>query len=912
MNMQATPESLSNDLFPLRRRQLLDAIFAPRSIAVIGASDKPKSVGQSLLRNLADSPVPVYAVNPKHAELGGRPCYPDIAAVPRSVDLALIATPAPTVPQVIQDCLAHGVRGAIIVSAGFRESGPEGLHLEQEVLSHIRGGKMRVIGPNCLGAIMPHRSLNASFASSQAIPGRLAFLSQSGALCTAVLDWSLRERVGFSAFVSAGSMADVNWGDLIYYFGDDPHTQSIICYMESVGDARSFMSAAREVARVKPIIVLKVGRTEAAARAAASHTGAMTGSDAILDAAFRRAGVLRVSSLAELFDMAEVLAKQPAPLGPQLAFVTNAGGAGALATDALVTAQGSLADLSPDTIQKLNSVLPPHWSHANPVDLLGDASPDSYAQAIGVVGNDPGVHGMCVVLTPQAMTDATGTAQAVASWKRPYQMPLLASWMGGDAVQAGKDILSAAGIPVFNSPETAARAFSLMWRYSENQKALYETPTLAPGARDESAARAKAQGLIQTARLDNRVLLTESEAKQVLADYGIAVTETRVAETVEQAVQYASAIGYPVAVKLHSQTVTHKSDVGGVRLNVADAASVRESWECIQSNLTKHGQSTAFQGVSIQPMLPARGFELILGSSTDTQFGPVLMFGAGGRYVEIFKDVVHGLPPLNSTLAKRLMERTKVHDVLQKLRGERPADLEALAQVLVRFSHLVIEQPRVAEIEINPLQVSSEGIVALDARIKLHPWSVGDSELPRPAIRPYPTEYIRHTQLRDETPVLIRPIRPEDEPLLVRFHHTLSERSVYHRYFTAAGLESRVRHERLSRLCFIDYDQEMALVAQRRDLSSGEERVLGIARLSKFHGVNEAEFALVIADPWQGQGLGTEMLKMLAQVGRDEGLRRIVGVILSENTSMLRVVAKVGFVILPGEDPTEKTVVLDL
>jgi acetyltransferase len=900
------------EFFSVRRRQLLDAVFAPRSVAVIGASDRPKSVGHSLLQNLSSFPRPIYPVNPKHEMLGDVRCYPSLASLPETVDLALIATPAATVPQLVRDCAALGVRGVVIISAGFRESGPEGLRLEQETLAPVHGGNMRIIGPNCLGLLMPHASLNASFAASQAIPGHVAFLSQSGALCTAVLDWSLQEKVGFSAFVSAGSMADVNWGDLIYYFGNDPRTRSIICYMESVGDARSFMSAAREVARAKPIIILKAGRTEAAARAAASHTGALTGSDAVLDAAFRRAGILRVASLAELFDMADVLAKQPPPPGPQLAFVTNAGGAGALATDTLVTAQGTLAELSPDTIQKLNALLPAHWSHGNPVDILGDADAARYAQAVHIVAQDPCAHGLCVVLTPQAMTEATATARSLADWKRPPGKPLLASWMGGDSVQAGRDILNAAGIPVFDSPETAARAFSLMWRYSENQRALYETPALDATAHDEASARAKAEGLVQTARQTNRVLLTEAEAKQVLADYGIPVVQTRVAASVEEAVQHAVDIGFPVAVKLHSHTITHKSDVGGVQLHITDVESVRHAWQTIQANVLKRVGPDGFQGVTVQPMLPPKGFELILGSITDAQFGPVLMFGSGGRHVEYFKDLVHGLPPLNSTLAKRMMEQTKASEILRGVRGEKPVDLEALAQLLVRFSNLVIEQPRIAEIEINPLQASSSGAWALDARIKLHPWEIKDEQIPRPAIRPYPSQYIRPWNLRDGAPVLLRPIRPEDEPMLVQFHHTLSERSVYHRYFMAAGLETRIQHERLSRLCFIDYDQDMALVAECRDPSSGQDQIIGVGRLSKLHGCNEAEFALVIGDPWHGHGLGTQLLKMLVQVGRDEGLQRITGTILAENSAMLRVATKVGFKRLPSDDSAERNVSLDL
>jgi len=887
------------------RRHSLDPLFAPRSVALIGASERPGSVGRALLENLQSSGRPLFPVNPQHSTVLGSHAFPNLSAVNAKVDLAVIATPATSVPGIIRECVACGVPAAVIISAGFKEIGDVGATLEQETLAEARKGRMRLLGPNCLGLMMPRAWLNATFANSMAQPGSVAFLSQSGALCTAVLDWSLREQVGFSGFVSSGSMLDVGWGDLIYYFGDDPHTKSIVCYMESVGDARRFLSAAREVALTKPIIVLKVGHTDAAARAAASHTGALTGSDAVLDAAFDRVGVLRVNSLNEMFDMAEVLGKQPRPLGPRLAIVTNAGGPGALATDALVCSGGQLAGLSPDTASALNAMLPPHWSHANPVDVLGDADTERYARAVEIVTREPQADGVCVILTPQAMTDPTGIAKKMAALPRPVGKPLLASWMGGPSVDAGKQILNAAGIPTYDVPDTAARAFSLMWRYSDNLRALYETPAADSLPAREAEQRRQVEELIEAALKHHRTLLTEAESKRILQAYDIPTVETRVAPTEDEAVAHAESIGFPVAVKLYSTTLTHKSDVGGVELSLEDADAVRRAWSDIRQHVTERAGAGHFMGVTVQPMVSMDGFELILGSSTDPQFGPVLLFGSGGRYVEIFKDSALALPPLNATLARRLMERTRAYKVLHGVRGQKPVDIPALEQLLVRFSRLVIEQPWIAEIDVNPLLVSSERMVALDARVVLHPHDTGRENLPTPAIRPYPQRYVVPWQLKDGTTAIIRPIKPEDEPLLVKFHQTLSDRSVYHRYFAMLGYQQRIAHERLSRLCFIDYDCEMALVAERRDPSTGEPVLLGVGRLSKLHGTDEGEFAMTISDEWQNHGLGTQLLSMLVQIGRDEGLERISATILTENYDMQRVARKVGFKVKHLEEEGE-------
>ncbi|MBI3849930.1 MAG: bifunctional acetate--CoA ligase family protein/GNAT family N-acetyltransferase [Verrucomicrobia bacterium] len=884
----------AHDILRHARRHPLESIFAPRTVAVIGATDKEGSVGRAVLKNLSAFAGTVFPINPRRTSVLGIQAFPNISEVPQKVDLAVIVTPAPTVSGIVRECVEAGVRGAIIISAGFKECGASGAELEQNILAEARRGRLRVIGPNCLGVMSPHAQFNPTFAATMARPGNVAFISQSGALCTAILDWSLRENVGFSAFVSVGSMLDVGWGDLIYYLGDDPYTRSIVIYMESVGDARSFLSAAREVALTKPIIVIKVGRTEAAAKAAASHTGSLTGSDEVLEAAFRRVGVLRVNTIEELFDMSEVLAKQPRPRGPRLAIVTNAGGPGALATDMLVNSGGQLAEFSETTRAALDQLLPPHWSHNNPIDILGDAGPERYAKAVELAARDANSDGVLAILTPQAMTEAVATAEHLKPFAKLDGKPLLACWMGGPAVEGGEAILNSSSIPTFKYPDRAARAFDLMWRYTQNLRSLYETPALN-GTKSEPKSGSKPTELMAKARKAGRTLLTEFESKQILVAYDIPTVATRVALTEEEAVAQASDLGYPVVVKLFSESLTHKTEVGGVHLNIRNAAGVRRAWRAIESSVRQKAGAHHFLGVTVQPMISLEGYELILGSSIDAQFGPVLLFGAGGQLVEVFKDRALGLPPLNATLARRLMEQTRIYTALRGVRGRSPVDLAALEQLLVRFSQLVAEQRWIKEIDINPLLVSSDRILALDARIVLHEPTMREDQLPRSAIRPYPSQYVTGCKLRDGTSVTIRPIRPEDEPLMVTFHQTLSERSVYYRYFTPLRLEQRTAHERLARICFIDYDREMALVVERDDEKSGQREIVGVGRLSKLHGANDAEFALLVSDQWQRLGLGTRLLKTLVQIGRDEKLDRITATILPDNREMQHVCRRVGF-----------------
>ncbi|MBI3933321.1 MAG: bifunctional acetate--CoA ligase family protein/GNAT family N-acetyltransferase, partial [Acidobacteria bacterium] len=723
----------------------------------------------------------------------------------------------------------------------------------------------------------------------------VGFISQSGALCTAVLDWSLRERVGFSVFVSIGSMADVGWGDLIDYLGDDPHTRSIVIYMESVGDARSFLSAAREVALTKPIIVLKVGRSEAAAHAAASHTGTLTGSDRVLDAAFRRCGVLRVDRVEELFDMAEILAKQPRPRGPRLAIVTNAGGPGVLATDALIREGGELASLSSESIEALNRFLPPHWSHANPVDIIGDADADRYIQAVEVVANDPNTDGLLAILTPQAMTDPTQTAERLKAYGRLEGKPILASWMGGASVTTGESILTSANIPTFPYPDSAARAFLYMWKYSYNLRALYETPH-PPVETEESLERhALAGGIVQKARQAGRTTLTERQSKDVLACYGIPTVPTSEAKCADDAVSRADQIGYPVVLKLLSETITHKTDVGGVRLNLRDAEEVRRAYQAIQAAVSQKAGPQYFAGVTVQPMMLRDGYELIIGSSFDDQFGPVLLFGAGGEMVEVFQDRALALPPLNTTLARRMMEQTRIFHALGGTRGRPPVDLGSLEQLLVRFSHIVTDQRGIKEIDINPLLASAEGLMALDARIILHDPAIQEEELPKLAIRPYPASYISSGTLPDGESFTLRPIRPDDEPMMIQFHKALSEQSVYYRYFGTMSLSQRTAHERLTRMCFIDYDRELALIAVRNDSDAAQAEIMAVGRLIRLHGTDEVEIAVLVADSFQGKGLGTRIVSRLMQIAHQEGVRRIQAEILPENLRMQRICKKLGF-----------------
>lgn len=864
----------------------LRPFFHPSAVAVIGATEREGSVGRSTLRNLTESSYEgrIYPVNPKHDRVLGLKAFPSITALPERVDLAVIATPAATIPALVRECAVAGVPAAVILSAGFRESGAEGLRLEEEAKA-AAAGKVRLIGPNCLGLMNPAIGLNATFAQKIAQPGSVAFLSQSGALCTSILDWSLREKLGFSAFVSVGSMADVEWGALLDYFGRDPATSSIVMYMESIPDARSFLSAARAAALAKPVVVIKAGRTAAAAHAAASHTGALTGNDAVLDAAFRRVGVLRVDKISDVFHMADLLAKQPLPKGPRLAILTNAGGPGVLAADAVaLEGNATLAPLSTDTLSALDAFLPKHWSHGNPIDIIGDADAERFGRTFEVVAKDPAANGILVILTPQGMTDPSAVASRLAKFAALPGKPLLASWMGGDSVKEGESILAAAGIATFPFPDDAVRAFGLMWAYRQRIEDLYETPALLetdadPGRRHEAAE------ILAAARKAGRLLLSEYESKKVLASYGIPVVPTELAATAEEAAEAAERMGFPVVLKVHSFTVTHKTEVGGVRLGIANRGEALEAFDSIRNAVTAKAGAAAFLGVTVQKMANTQGLELILGSSVDPQFGPVILFGAGGTMVEVFQDHALSLPPLNSNLARRLVQRTKIAKALGGFRGQAPVDPTRLASLLVRFSGLVLDQPGIAEIELNPLLASGDSLLALDARIVLH----AREPFPRPAIRPYPAEYSWSWKLPEGRDARIRAVRPEDEGMVAAFHGRLTGETVEQRYGRAYELSERASHARLAKICHIDYENEIALVCVR------EGQIIGVARITRLPMRENAEISILVEDRWQGQGLGTELVRRLLEIAGKENIRCAQARLSGANARMRALLSRLGF-----------------
>lgn len=882
--------------------QILDPLFHPKTIAVIGAKDAPGSVGFTLMNNLMNPLYHghVYPVNPKRAYVCGLPSYSSIKAIPHPVDLALLVTPAATVPQLVKECVEAGVKSAIIISAGFKELGEKGLKLEEEILKHARGASMPIIGPNCIGVMNPIFGLNATFAPGMALPGHIAFISQSGAMCTAVLDWSYTQKVGFSAFVSIGSMADVNWGDLIDYLGSDPNTHSLLLYMETIGDARAFMTAAREVALEKPIIVIKAGRSEAAAKAAASHTGSLAGSDEVFDAALERIGVLRVDSIEELFSMTSVLSRQPLPKGPRLTIVTNAGGPAVLATDAASINQAELTKLSDEIVKKLDEVLPSAWSHSNPVDILGDATPERYQTSLKILIDDPNTDGILTILSPQDMTDPTATAKMVAQLPQNASKTMLASWMGGQMVAEGRDLLSKAKIPVFDFPDNAAKAFSMMWRYHTNLRALYETPVInhLEGVSVDAlqASRCVAQLLSQAER-EKREILTEFESKQILEQYGIPVVKTFVAKSSEEAVTRAQEIGFPIVLKLFSETITHKTDVGGVKLNLKTAQDISKAYEEIYTSVSQKVGSAHFQGVTVQKMIKHTGYELILGSTTDAQFGPVLLFGMGGQLVEVFKDRALAIPPLSRNLARQLMQKTKIYQALLGVRGRKAVDLTQLENILINFSQMIVGNRRIKECDINPLMVSEDEIIALDARFVMHDPAIPESQLPSLAIRPYPEEYSKAIQIKNGQSVLLRLVKPEDEAAILTFHKELSEDTVRQRYFEFVSIDQRIAHERLVRLCCNDYDREWAIVAEK------EERIIGMGRLYRIPNSHQAQLKLIIVDSYHRSGLGSQILEHLIRIAEAEKIGEINASILIENEGMIKICQRHQFEILPTQDP---------
>ncbi len=880
------------ELKPNNMHRKLKQIFQPKSIAIIGASDKEGTVGYAITKNLLSGGFEgeIIPVNLNHSKIQGQKCYRYIGDVPIDIDLAIIATPAKTVPEVVEECGQAGVGGLVIISAGFKEAGEEGEKMYEAIARKARRYNMRVVGPNCLGFINPHLKVNASFAAHTALPGNIAFISQSGALCTSILDWALDQSVGFSHFVSIGSMIDVDFADLIDYLGTDSSTSCILIYMESLNNARKFMSAARAFARTKPIIILKSGRSEEGGQATMSHTGSLAGNDAVYDVAFRRAGIIRVDTIAQLFNCAQSLAMQPRPNGNRLAIVTNAGGPGVLATDYLIHYGGTMAQLSPKSMDALNAILPAHWSRNNPVDVLGDASAETYRQALEICLKDKNVDGVLAILTTQAVTSPTEVAKAVVTVYQKFKKTILASWMGESDVQEGREILEAGNIPNYRYPESAVDVFLKRYNYSRNLELLYQTPPAIPKQVDLHTDVAHA--IIDSVMAQGRTQLMENEAKELMKSYGIPVGAFKVVPNVEQAVSFADEIGYPVVLKIASPDIGHKTEVNGVKVNLANEQQVREAYDAIMKGVKTKRPDADVRGVLVERMVKKK-FELLIGAKKDPIFGPVIAFGKGGVAVEVYRDMKLGLPPLNRVLARSIIEGTRIYPLLEGYRGMPGVNLETLELLLCEFAYLVMDFPEIREIDINPFVMDETGGMALDAHIVLEKEKVVRKGKPYQhlVISPYPGKYTKAVLMESGQVATLRPIRPEDEPMEAEMFNHLSKETLYFRFF---GFVPAVSHNFLTRFTHIDYDREMAIIAEVEE--AGQRKMAGVVRIIADPWGESAEYAIVVADPWQGLGLGSQMTDYIIQIARDMEIKKIYATVLASNQAMLSLFEKKGFI----------------
>ncbi len=869
----------------------IDRLFNPQTIAVIGASDNEGGVGNALMRNLIKNNYNgiVYPVNPKRESVQSIKAYPSIRDIPDKIDLAIIATPASTVPGIVEECGRAGVSGLVIISAGFGEVGKKGEEMSDTILDIAQSYDMRIVGPNCLGFIRPSINLNASFANKMALPGRTAFISQSGALCASILDWSVKNNVGFSHFVSIGSAIDIGFHDLIDYFGNDPNTDSILIYMESLKDARKFMSAARAISKQKPIVVLKVGRTEEGAQAAQSHTGSLAGNDSAYDAAFERAGITRVDTAVGLFHVAKTLSMQKRPKGNRVAVVTNAGGPGVIATDYLVFKGLKLAKLEPKTIKKLDTFLPSAWSKSNPVDILGDASASRYKKSVEVCLKDDNNDAVLVILTPQAMTDPTKVAREIVSIPNPKGKTIMASWMGGDDVFPGRVVLEKGSIPIYRSPEDAIRTFAYVNQYSKSLETLKETPATIPHAFKPNTEKNRKilDGIIR----EDRTVLTEEESKKILANYDIPVAKYAVAKSHSEAGKVASKIGFPVVMKILSPDIIHKTDIGGVKVNIKNKKEAEDTYKEIIKNAKKHNKKADIKGVFVEQMIKKR-YELLIGCKKDRTFGPVIVFGMGGVAVEVFKDTKAGLPPLNMSLAQKMIEDTKIYKLLKGYRNMPDVDITAIQFLLYKFAYLVTDFPEIKELDINPFAVDEKGGVVLDAKVILDEEMIGRKIKPYShlVISPYPKELITKFTLDSGKKVLIRPISPEDEQLEAEMFKRFSKSTQRHRFF---HLIKNITHEMLQRYTQIDYDREIALVAEIEE--NKKKKMAGVVRLVADPYNETAEFSVVVADPWQGKGLGNNFTDYILDIARKRGIKKVWAKFLSDNEKIKNIFEKRGF-----------------
>jgi acetyltransferase len=873
----------------------LDAIFQARSVALIGASPRAGSLGKVVLENLRAGGFagPILAVNPKHTEVDGLTCYPDIASLPLVPDLAIICTPPKTVPELIGALGARGTKGAIIITAGFQELGnAEGRALEQAVLDAARPHLLRIIGPNCLGVLSTPASLNASFAPGQAAKGHVAFVAQSGAVVTTVLDWASARGIGFSHLVSLGDMTDVDFGDMLDYLALDPATSAILLYIEAVTDARKFLSAARVAARAKPVIAIKAGRHAQAAKAAASHTGALAGVDAVYDAAFSRAGILRVRDLDEVFDAVQTLSMAPEFTGDTLTILTNGGGIGVLATDALLDLDGTLAELNPQTKAKLDVVLPPTWSHGNPVDIIGDAPGKRYADALSILLDAPETNAVLVINCPTAVASSTDAARAVIDTLGKTRRNVLTNWLGGNSAHDARTMFITAGIPTYDTPNEAIRGFMHLVRYHKAQDVLMEVPSAtAADIPDGATARA----IVDEALAAGGGWLSGEPLQRLFGCYGIPIVRSAHAATPEDVARIAKEFGGPIALKIQSPDITHKSDIGGVSLNLPDADAAQREADAMLKRVAQAAPKAQLEGFLVQDMVNRPGaYELILGMAVDRQFGPFLLFGQGGTAVEVIGDKALGLPPLNLSLARVLIAETRVARLLSGYRDHPPAAIDAIALTLVRLSQLVCDFDAVVEIDINPLLADANGVMATDARLRLEAPPKDAARGARLAIRPYPKACEKAVTLPGIGPALLRPVRPEDAAEVRRMLAKMPPEDVRMRFFVPPGsLEPHL----LARLTQIDYEREMVFVLQER----GGSALHAIARLAADPDNETAEFAIAVHSDRQGQGIGRFMMQHLVSYARERGLSQLSAEILLANAAMLALCRDFGFTLTAGE-----------
>ncbi len=872
----------------------LNKIFAPRSIAVVGASTRAGSVGNRVVRNLKTGGFSgaIHPVNKNHRAVEDMPCFARIGDVPAPVDLAIVCTPADQVPEVVGQCGEASCGGLILLSAGFAEIGERG-RAREEQLRRVGAAypAMRFVGPNCLGVLRPRQSLWASFSRDPARRGNIALLSQSGSFCAAILDRAHEEGIGFSLVVSVGNMVDIGMAELIDYLADDPHTEAIVMYVQSVRDARRFMSAARAFTRNKPIIACKSGRFERSALAAASHTGAMVGLDRVYDAAFARAGIVRVDQPDDLWSCAELLATQSPPKGRRLTIVTNAGGPGVMAADAALQRDVPLADLSDATQRALHDLLPGGWSAANPVDVFGDATTEQYAGAVEAALADPNSDAVVAVFAPQPMSEPTPAAEQVAAVAAKHRKPLLTTWLGGDRVREGRHVLQQASVPTYDTPEKAVTALGYLVDYARRREILYETPrSLSVQIRSDPASLGSTFASLAG---DQAGVWSQWQAKELLSAYGVPVTPPVIARSADEAVQRASLMGFPVAMKILASELTHKSDVGGVLLNINDAAAVRSGFDSIFVRCHDKRPDVRVEGVTIEPMkIDPTGRELIVGAKRDPVFGSVLMVGAGGINAELFHDSALELPPLNERLADRMLRSLKCWPMLGAFRGKPAVDVDRLIETLIRISYLVANHPAIIELDINPLLVTPTDITALDATIVSESGTSvrGDMAYPHLAIRPYPDQYIKTTTLPDGTSLLLRPIRPEDEPLWKAMMESCSQETIRLRF---RYLFKGVTHDLASRFCFNDYDRELAMVAEIRE--DDQRKLIGVGRLVTDVNRDEVEYAVMVADPWQGRRLGSLLTDECLTICQSMGVRRVVAEAATENKQMRQIFRRRGF-----------------